>query len=240
MTIRPRRHLSYTTLSLGALVAVLAVAYGVRTVDRPLAQDPPGGESHSEMANEYINSGSPRMPYDMRGDWFTDRSRSELRLSLDEAMAEVGNQYTPLLRSENDLLVPTESATIDGALLRDGRELVALNVRYHDRIVLHITPTDGPLPVAEKLDAVSTPNTEGETRVNYQTTVRKQTAIARDAGIQKWEVSKGASDIFIIEYPAVLTWVEADVSGQLLTYSLVGDGPVETLKKIAESMKATD
>lgn len=152
-------------------------------------------------------------------------------MTLDQALTDPKGQYHPLLRAARDGLVPAISVTTDGADVGNGVVLTAFNIRYADRVILHVTPTSQTLPVKEMLGEEFSPNEKGETRFNFETSTRGLPAVGREAGTQVWRNGETS------DYPAVLTWVERTDTGQLVEYQLVGDGPVADLMVMAESMR---
>lgn len=141
----------------------------------------------------------------------------------------------PLTRKV-DSSINTE-VSVDGATQKDGSTVPNLNIRYGDRVILHVTPVDAQLPIDELLAQPSTTNTCGESKVNYSITVRGLPAIARDSGVQAWDSNGDGEAEVSNAYPAIVEWVDDDSTGQLLDYRLVGDLPVAALRGMAESLR---
>ncbi len=211
----------------GSLVVVVGCASNTAATDST-------APAPVQVPRRYVNEGAPRTLAGTSGDWFADRTPEDKRMELDSALAKVKGAYNPLLRGEEGgRFALAESASLDIAGLKNGRELTALNVRYPDRVVLHITPTDSPIDVQEMVDATFAPNDRGETHFNYETSVRGLPAVARDAGKQAWD----AGPLTIVSYPASIVWTERTSEGQLVEYRLSGDLPVKTLRAMAQSMR---
>lgn len=186
--------------------------------------------------SEYINPGSPLSPVDLSEDFFKRSTHKASDISLNEVLAKA--PYPILLRvDKNEKPVEPKFIWINPQTLKSGEVIDGYSIRYSDRIQLLVDPTSEPLDnyISELLNQEMTPNTKGETKINFKCMVRGKTAIAHEKGEQKWQTG------VVHRYPAVVQWTEKG-TGKVpyLLYTLIGDMTVEELKQAAKDLKLFD
>lgn len=191
----------------------------------------PSAEKNSagKINGEFVNPGA-MLSAGKSGDWFKTGKEDSEDPTLSEVLSRV--RYPLLLRSEEKTLtIPTRIFVQPQALAPDGRIVEGFSFRYSDRIQLMVDPVSVPLDIQGSIAEEITPNTSGESKVNFKTIVRGVEGVAREAGVQKWE--KGDEN----RYPSIVQWtVKGEGDIPYVLYTIAGDIPVEALNKIAASL----
>jgi hypothetical protein len=185
---------------------------------------------------EYVNPGRPLSPINLNEDFFERAEHTAANISLSGVLAKA--PYPILLRVDgNGKPIEPKLIWINPQTLNSGKVIDGYSFRYSDRIELAVDPISESLDnyISELLEQECSPNTNGETKINFKCLVRGKTGLAHEKGEQKWQSGT------VHRYPALVQWVEKGTRDvPYLLYTLYGDTTVDELRQIAEDLKLFD
>lgn len=182
--------------------------------------------STADPAANWVNAGAPTGPDGyLSTDWFTRGSEAATPgLTRAAAAKQAGFAFAARPDAAQSVIVqPNQLVTARGTF-------AGVTLRYADRIVLVINPTDVAFDADERVRTTDTTTTAGETKLWSKTSVRGNPAAFRKAATQKWE--SGVTNVM----PAVLEWCEVGPDGTLIRYALLGEATRGELQAIAAQM----
>jgi len=218
------------------LVIIAALACGIY-VTKHQGQDQKRAAAQKPISKivgkEHILLGSPTLPI-MGKKWYETGKENAENPSLTEVKGRA--HYSFLLRGNGNEPMQPSRIFVQPQIVVSGpndtpKEVEGFSFRYDDHIQLLVDPTSQPLDMPKALAREQAPNVDGVTKAYFRTTVRNFEAVAREAGLQKWE--DGSEN----HYPAIIQWTETgDGDVPYLLYTLAGDCSVNNLRQIANSL----
>lgn len=221
-----------TAVTLAALVGAVYLVFVQEKSSKQIAYNTKKPIS-KVVGKEHILLGAPAVPV-MGKKWFEAGKEDAENPNLADVKGRV--RYSFLLRGNGDEPMTPSRVFVQPQLVvqesgAEPKEVEGFSFRYNDHIQLMVDPTSKPFDIAPALKQTQAPNVDGVTEPYFKVTVRGVEAVAREAGVQKWE--DGTEN----HYPAVIQWSEkGDGDTPNVLYTLMGDGPVKDLREIAKSL----